>query len=165
MRALGLRLAKGEKPFETYDPNLYWSFEENGLEEFGNACLALAIQHADDKPYQDQLTTALKNSRWAGAGAQLERRVEPASPTAGTSTDAGTPGRPVLPWANLLPEVRLIASCESVTCVARDERFVYAGQPWGVAVYDFKGAPVTRILLGTEVAALVATQQHVWVGT
>jgi ligand-binding sensor domain-containing protein len=49
--------------------------------------------------------------------------------------------------------------------VARDERFVYAGQPWGVAVYDFKGAPVTRILLGTEVAALVATQQHVWVGT
>ena len=165
LRALGLRLAKGEKPFETYDPNLYWSFEENGLEEFGNACLALAIQHADDKPYQDQLTTALKNSRWAGAGAQLERRAGPASRTAGTSTDAGTPGRPVLPWANLPPEVRLTASCESVTCVARDERFVYAGQPWGVAVYDFKGAPVTRILLGTEVAALVATQQHVWVGT
>ena len=50
LRALGLRLAKGEKPFQTYDQNLYWSLGENGLEEFGNACLALAIQHADDKP-------------------------------------------------------------------------------------------------------------------
>jgi len=49
--------------------------------------------------------------------------------------------------------------------VVRDERFVYAGQPWGLAVYDFQGAPVTRIVLGSEVTTLVATQQHVWVGT
>ena len=95
----------------------------------------------------------------------MERRVEPASRTAGADTGAGTPGRPVLPWANLPPEVRLIASCESVTCLAHDERFVYAGQPWGVAVDDFKGAPVTRILLGSEVTTMVTTQQQVWVGT
>ena len=165
LRALGLRLAKGEKPFEKYDQDLYWSLGENGLEEFGNACLALAIQHADGKAYQEELAGALKNSRWVGARAQLERRAEPASRPSGIPTGAGTAGRPVLSWANLPPEVRLIASCESVTCVARDEQFVYAGQPWGVAVYDFKGAPVARILLGSEVTAMVVAQQQVWAGT
>jgi HEAT repeat protein len=161
LRALGLRLAKGEKPFEKYDQNLYWSLGENGLEEFGNACLALAIQHADGKAYQEELAAALKESRWSGARAQLERRLGRASLWA----DTGTNRTPALAWANVPGEVRLVASCETVTCLARDERFVYAGQPWGVAVYDFQGAPVTRILLGSEVTTMVVTQQQVWVGT
>ena len=42
---------------------------------------------------------------------------------------------------------------------------VYAGLPWGVAVYDFNGAPVTRIVLGSAVTAMVATAAQVWVGT
>ncbi|MCX6873985.1 MAG: HEAT repeat domain-containing protein [Verrucomicrobia bacterium] len=158
LRALGLRLAKSERPFEKYDPNLYSSFGDNGLEEFGNACLALAIQHADDKAYQHDLAAALQDSRWTGARAQLERRV-------GSTANTEPGGTAVPPWANVSREVTLIASCESVTCMARDEQFVYAGQPWGVAVYDFKGMPVTRIVLGRAVTAMVATGQHVWVGT
>ena len=63
------------------------------------------------------------------------------------------------------PEVRLIASCESVTCMTRDDRFVYAGLPWGVAVYDFNGAPVTRIVLGSAVTAMLPPGSNVWVGT
>ncbi len=158
LRALGLRLAKGEKPFERYDPNLYWSHGENGQEEFGNACLALAIQHADTKACQDELAAALKTSRWAGARSQVERRT-------GTAAHAVTGKAPVTPWANVPAGVRLVASCESVTCVAQDGSFVYAGQPWGVAVYDGKGGPVTRILLGREVTAMVAAREQLWVGT
>lgn len=159
LRALGLRLARGEKPFETYDMNLYWSLGENGLEDFGNACLALAIQHADDKAFQEQLAAALKSSRWSGARIQLERRMgrkSHAQPVTVGMTNS---------WANVSPDVRIIASCESVTCVARDDRFVYSGQPWGVAVNDFKGSPITRIPLGCEVTSMVVTQQQVWAGT
>lgn len=171
LRALGLRLAAGGKPFEKFDPNLYWSLGENGLEEFGNACLALAIQHAADQAYQDQLAATLKEPRWAGARAQLDRRVH------GSGFDTAAPGRrgarenpaplrtEAATWANLPSGLRVVASCETVTTVAHDERFVYAGQPWGLAVYDFTGGPVTRLLLGSEVTTLVATQQQVWVGT
>ena len=156
LRALGLRLAKGDQPFENFDAyGSEWS-GENGREEFGNAGLALAIQHADDPAYQVQLAAALKTSRWGGARAQLERRTgaAPAAPE-GTSP----------PWANLPRDVRVIASCESVACVARNERFVYVGLPWGVAVYDFNGAPVTRILLGRSVTSLVAAGDQLWAGT
>lgn len=159
LRALGLRLARGEKPFEKYDVNLYWSLGENGLEDFGNACLALTIQHADDKAFQEQLAAALKTSRWSGARVQLERRM-------GTEPRARSGGGGMTnSWVNLSPDVRVIASGESVTCVARGDRFVYSGQPWGVAVYDFKGSAVTRVLLGCEVTSMVVTQQQVWAGT
>lgn len=156
LRALGLRLAKGDQPFENFDAQGSESSGENGREEFGNACLALAIQHADDPAYQAELATALKTSRWAGARAQLERRTGAAS---------AAPEGTSLPWANLPRDVRVIVSCESVACVARNERYVYAGLPWGVAVYDFNGTPVTRILLGRSVTSLAAAGNQLWAGT
>jgi HEAT repeat protein len=156
LRALGVRLARGDQPFENFDAyGSEWS-GENGREEFGNAGLALAIQHADDNAYQSQLAAALKTSRWVGARAQLERRTGAASAAHGGSSP---------PWANLPRDVRVIASCESVACVARNERYVYAGLPWGVAVYDFNGAPATRILLEKSVTALAAAGDQLWVGT
>lgn len=168
LRALGLRIAKAEKPFEKYDENLYSSFGENGLLEFGNACLALAIQHADAKPYQEELSAALKNSRWTGARAQLERRAGLAASLARPVRNPGsgaTGWQPVLPWANVPTNIEIFASCESVACVARDEAFLYAGMPWGVAVYDLSGTPVTRLALGASVQHLIATQHVVWAGT
>jgi HEAT repeat protein len=190
LRALGLRIAKGEKPFEKYDQNLYWSLSETSMEELGNACLALAVQHAEDKPYQGELLAALKTSRWVGARAQLERRVgqasrlspptpppqnatNPAAPDATgrmpvprpSAVPARTGGTPVLRWANVPDNVQICTSHEGITCLTRDERFVYAGTPWGLTVYDFKGGPVVRLALGAAVQAMVATQQQVWIGT
>ena len=158
LRALGLRIAQAHKPFGKPDDNNYHPFGSNGPEEFGNACLALAIQHADNNTYLAKLAAALESSRWTGARAQLDRKMHgfPAG-------DIG--GRPVPPWADLPPDVRVVVSCESVTCMARDEAHIYAGLPWGVAVYDFKGDPVTRILLGIPVTALVAAGDDVWAGT
>jgi len=158
LRVLGLRLAQAGKPFEKFADNAYNFSGNNGPEEFGNAYLALAIQHGDNKTYLAELATALKSSRWAGARAQLDRKLN--------GIPADNPGtRKVSPWANLPPAARLVASGESVTCVARNDSHVYAGQPWGVAVYGFNGNPVTRILLGSAVTALVTAGQDVWAGT
>lgn len=181
LRALGLRIASGEKPFEKFDQNYYPSFGQNSVEEFGNACLALAVVYADDEAYQTQLAAALKDSRWAGARAQLERKVGQASRLSQSAPNAvvapgaskkphasqssGTGGMSVRPWANLPEGVQVFASCETILCAERDEQHVYAGHPWGLAVYDFNGTPVTRILLGSEARTIITEPRAVWVGT
>ena len=60
LHAQALRIARGEKPFEKYDQNLYGAMDTNDLEEHGNACLALAIQHADDGKHQAELRQAIE---------------------------------------------------------------------------------------------------------
>ena len=164
LRALGLRLAKEEKPFEHFDSAEYYPGGENGVEDFSLACLSLAIEHADNPAYRDQLAAALKTSRWAGARAQLARRMDnPSGATAAKQPSRAGAVRGV--WANLPSGVRVVASTESVTCQARDEHYIYSGQPWGIAVYMLDGSPVTRILLNREVACLLAAPPHLWVGT
>lgn len=157
LRDLGLRMAREEKPFGDPDWRAYDRIGSNGQEEYGNACLALAVQHADDPAYQTELATALETSRWAGARSQMARRMgnAPKPKTGGASP----------PWANLPPDTRVIVACESVACVARSERYVYTGMSWGVAVYEANGAPVTRILLGNPATHLVAAEDQLWVGT
>jgi HEAT repeat protein len=156
LRALGLRVAKEEKPFADFDKHGYEGIGTNGREEYGNACLALAVQHAENPFDQKELAAALETSRWSGARAQLARRMAVAD--AGGATAAP-------PWANLPSGVRVVVSCESVACMAKDERYRYAGLPWGVAVYDMHGTPVTRILLGSVVTHLAAAGDQVWAGT
>ena len=68
-------------------------------------------------------------------------------------------------WANVPDGVRLIVSHQNVLCLARDDRHLYAGHPWGVAVYDLKGNPVTRIALAEAARALAARDGIVWAGT
>lgn len=156
LRATGLRIAREEKPFADF-ANGYDDYGRNGRQEYGNACLALAVRHADAPAYQAELAAALETSRWVGARSQLARRIgkAPEPKTGGASP----------PWANLPPNTRVIVSCESVTCAAKSERFIYTGTSWGVAVYDATGAPVTRILLGHAVTHLVAADDQLWAGT
>jgi HEAT repeat protein len=164
LRALGLRLAKGEKPFEQLESTQNYPGGENGAEDFCLACLSLAIEHADNPAYRDQLAAALKTSHWAGARAQLARRMDiPSGATAAKQPSSAGALRGV--WANLPSGVRVVASTESVTCQARDEHYIYTGQPWGVAVYSLEGSPVTRILLNREVTCLLVAPPHLWVGT
>ena len=163
LRALGLRIAKGEKPFESYDQNLYWSLSETSMDDLGNACLALAVQYADSRPYQEQLLAALKTSRWTGAQAQLARRTGLASGSTslgGANTNLATPA-----WANLPDGVQIFASHDHITTLARDDQFVYAGTRWGLTIYDFRGSPVARLALGAVPQTMVVTQQQVWLGT
>ena len=47
--------------------------------------------------------------------------------------------------------VTLIASAENVLSLSSDDRYVYAGQPWGLSVYDLSGTPVARVALGQAV--------------
>jgi HEAT repeat protein len=168
LRALGLRIARDEKPFDKYDQNLYWSLGETSMEELGNACLALAIQYAQDNSYQQQLSLALKNSRWAGAGAQLERRAggrKPGTPGEGPGLTNSEAARPALGWANVSDKIEIFASHRAVTCLACDDKFVYGGMSWGLTVYDLKGGPLARLALGCAVQTMVVTQQDLWIGT
>ena len=59
----------------------------------------------------------------------------------------------------------LLASNATVLSLAQDEHYVYAGQPWGVAVYDLKGEPVTRVALAQAANALAVANGMSWVGT
>ena len=155
IHALGVRIAKGEKPFGAVNSAQYEYRNANGLPERANATLAIAIQHADTEDQIDALKAALENSVWEGARAQLRRRIDP-----GKSDPLAEFG-----WANLPAGMQLVASTENVLALAQDDRHVYSGHPWGVAVHDQTGHPVTRIALGEAARSLVVLNQHVWVGT
>ena len=160
LRALGLKLAKRQPPFDEFEQNLYFYFGDNGRDEFVNATLGLAIQHAEDKDYQKELAAALRTSPWKASLAQLERR---------RAHEAGTiksvPMRPAVKWANVPEGVELFVSCENVRSLAKDENFLYAGQPWGLAVYDFNGNLVNCVALGQPVTAMLVSPEGIWAGT
>ncbi|HEV7403870.1 MAG TPA: HEAT repeat domain-containing protein [Chthoniobacteraceae bacterium] len=157
LAALGLRIARGDKPFGALDGERFRYRNEADAPEFADAALAVAIEHAVDEPAQTALAAALKASPWTGARAQIERRI------------AGAwkpfPGAQKQSWANSPAGAELLASDENVLCLARDDRFFYSGHPWGVAVWDFAGAAVTRLALGEAVGALAVVHGHVWAGT
>ena len=159
LRALGLRVAQSEKPFNIRKLDQFAHRDGNDLPEDVNACLSLAVQHADDAHSQTALEEALQGKPWPWTGAlrQLSRRRA---------------GRIEIPaglkpfgWANAPEGVTLIASNENVLSLARDDKYVYAGHPWGIAVYDFAGEPVTRVALATAARELLTHAGHLWAGT
>lgn len=159
LRRLGLRIAAGEAPFGGWwdlDRSQYQYRDENQLPEDLNACLALVVQHADD-PTLAALDRLWKDRADFPARRQLARRRAGTLRAAGDAKDLG--------WANCPRGVRIIAGDGNVLCLARDRRFIYAGHPWGLAVYDIEGNPVTRIALGEAALALAARDGVVWAGT
>ncbi|MEI8380836.1 MAG: HEAT repeat domain-containing protein [Planctomycetota bacterium] len=155
---LGLRIARGEKPFDAQTQR--WNsrgLNERESEDWGNACLALAIQYADDPAGQQQLADALRDSHWSAARNQLARRMAgPWKPLA--------PVQPI-PWANAPAGVTLLVSHHNVLSLAHDAKFVYAGFPWGIAVYTHSGRIVTQIALEEAARTLAVMPGRVWVGT
>ena len=153
LRALGLSIAAGEKPF-----GAWWTKkpEKDRLGEDLNASFALLIQHADTETLQ-QLSLSWKERGDFPAARQLARRI------AGTfvgPADGKDPG-----WANLPEGVRAIVSQETVLALARDTRYLYSGHPWGVAVYQLDGTPVTRIALAEAANSIAVGEGIIWVGT
>ncbi|MBC7822215.1 MAG: hypothetical protein IAG10_35470, partial [Planctomycetaceae bacterium] len=155
LQALGLRIARAEKPFEVGDLSQHQHRDKSGLPESANAALALTVQHADTPEKRETLGAALEKSPWTAAREQFRRRWH-----AGKAEPVASFG-----WANLPAGVRVIASNENVLALANDDRYVYAGHPWGIAVYDFKGQPVTRVALGEAALTLVTLDGNVWAGT
>ena len=155
---LGLRIARGEKPFDAQTQR--WNsrgVNERESEDWGNACLALAIQYADNPAGQQQLVDALRDSHWSAARNQLARRIAgPWKPLA--------PAQPI-PWANAPAGVTLLVSHHNVLSLAHDAKFVYAGFPWGIAVYTHSGHIVTQIALEEAARTLAVMPGRVWVGT
>lgn len=155
---LGLRIARAEKPFDAQTQR--WNsrgLNERESEDWGNACLALAIQYADDPAGQQQLADALRNSHWTAARNQLARRMAgPWKPGASVQPS---------PWANAPAGVTLLVSHHNVLSLAHDAKFVYAGFPWGIAVYTHSGRVVTQIALEEAARSLAVMPGSVWVGT
>ncbi len=162
LQALALRVARHDKPFEQYqNQNDYGSF--NGMTEHANAMLALAIQDARDDKTLDALATALDKSPWQSARAQLARRM--AQTANAKMVNAKTAAASTFGWANLPPGVQLLACNDNVLSLCRDRARVYAGHPWGVAIYDLEGRPVTRVALGEAALDLAVCGGALWVGT
>ncbi len=152
---LALRLAKGRAPFQEVPKRRDHS--ENGPRESGLAALSLAISNLRDPHALDALEAALVASPWTDALRQLRRRRGQGFPS--------TPAFKPFPWVNLPQGVTLLASLDDVLDLTRDDRHVYSGHPWGVAVHDFSGRPVVRIPLGRAVTRLVVVQGALWAGT
>ena len=155
LHTLALRIARAEKPFAAANSSDSEYRQANGIPERANAALANAVQHADTRQKREELMTALAESVWQGARAQLLRRSEDNAPQP----------EPAIPWANLPAGIELIASTENVLALAHDDRYVYSGHPWGVAVHDHTGLPATRIALGEAARALVVINDQIWVGS
>lgn len=156
VQALAMRIARGDKPFDVRDFDRF-SYRDNAdVPELANAALAIAIQLATDKKTQLALFNALKNSRWTEARAQIERRMNGEKPVAVA---------PAFGWANLPKGVQLLASNRNVLSLCHDQNRIYAGHPWGVAVYDFDGKPVTRVATGAAAISMAICNGALWVGT
>lgn len=69
-----------------------------------------------------------------------------------------------IPWGGPVG-VEVIVSDENVTDLARNDTHIFAGQPWGVSVYDFDGQLLRRLILGEAALQLLATENELWVGT
>ena len=158
LRALGLRIASGEKPFDMIrqcDLSQYRYRDSNSLPEDMNACLALAIQHADSSMFST-LEAALAQTPREPAKAQLARRKAGGwRPSAGADIE----------WANLPRGVRALACNENVLSLAVDGGYIYAGLPWGIAVYTHQGEPVVRVALATAALDVLSHYGLLWVAT
>ena len=155
--AMGLRVARGDKKFAAGRDETWRYRGENKAPEYAAACLALLIQHAGDDKTRPAVEEALKACPWPGAREQWARR----------RAGGIKPPRDLTPigWANAPEGVTLLASNTDVHALARDDRHVYAGHPWGVAVYDLQGRPVTRIALGASIGTLAVHGGWLWAGS
>jgi hypothetical protein len=154
LEALALRMARREKPFTNYPSDQYEYRERNGVPEFANDALSLAVALAD-KQALPALAEALATSPFAGPAAQAQRRLAESWPAA--AADFG--------WTGVPAGVRVVASGENVLSLCRDERRLFAGQPWGVSVYDLTGKPITRVALGTGARDLAVAGGALWAAT
>ncbi|MCX7044492.1 MAG: HEAT repeat domain-containing protein [Candidatus Sumerlaeota bacterium] len=153
LRALGLRLAKGEKPFEAWwnkDENETRYRDANDWPEDLNGALALLIQFADDKT-QTQLNEIWKSLGDFPAKRQLARRREVA-PTADSLEGMDT--IMAQRWNSIPKGVWLYASLEDILSMQPADDYFLVGTPCGISLYDIKGRLYTRIPLGGEIHAL-----------
>ncbi len=128
---------------------------ENDWPEDVNACLALLVDEADAAALA-RLDGMWKPLPDCPAKRQLNRRLAHGLPAA-QAADIG--------WQHLGAGVRLLAASANVRALARDDKYVYVGHPWGVEVYDPAGEPLTRIALGEPVEALAWAAGAIWAGT
>ena len=152
LRVLGQRIAAKETPFE-YDDWRHRNHYEGP--DYRNACLALAIEHGDAASL-GALAESLVGPENAAARSQLEKRTAvrwPPSP------------EPGIGWANLPEGVTALVGHGEVLSLAHDARHLYAGMPWGVAVHDHEGEPVTRVALEEAVLHLAVQGENLWAGT
>ena len=158
LRALGLRLAKGDKPFGQWwklDEEEVGYRDENRWPEDLSAALAVVIRNADAELLAEMQRLWVRLPDFP-AQRQLARRQG----AAWAAQDL-----PVFGWANLPVGLQAIASLDNVADLACDAEYLYAAHPWGVAVYDHQGRGVTRVALGHPVAALACAHSLVWAGT
>jgi len=159
LRTLGRRIAMEEKPFQkwhTIDLERYAYTDYNNVPQDLNACLALVVQHASSDGLKD-IQSAWQSFPDFPAKRQLQRRIAGALKMQSN--------RAHFKWANLPSDTQLITSLNNVLCLARDDTYIYAGHPWGIAVYDFDGNGIIRIALSQSVTAIAARDGNIWAGT
>jgi len=154
LHALGLRMVLQQKPFTNQD------FENEWFLKNLNDCFSLLLQYADAE-LLDQLELLWRDYPNLPVKHQLARRK-----SGGFNQIVKLKKIFSWRWFPKLPlGTQLIVSHENVLSLSRDEKYIYAGHPWGIAVYDFQGQGVISIALEAAVSALAANDGFIWAGT
>jgi hypothetical protein len=155
--ALGLSMASGEVPFDNWQQMYpYFFTNQDKPSRYFHAGLFRLVHYADDE-LLEKLAKIWAAYPELPAYQQLVRRTNKNPPESKEPEKGG--------WANLPAGDRFLVSDENVLALARDKQYFYAGYPWGVAVYDFQGNPVTRLALPSKVVLLAAGQGSLWIAT
>lgn len=157
---LGMRIAKGEKPFDKWwadnNQEQYTYRDENKLPEDVNAALSLLIQYADGEKL-NKLESLWKNLPDCSPVRQVKRKLRKSFDLAKESK--------TFAWSNIPEGVELLTSNENVLSMTYDAKHVYVGHPWGVAVYDLKGNLIIKVPMATSALHLEICGGKLWVGT
>ncbi|MBX7223737.1 MAG: hypothetical protein K1Y36_27735, partial [Blastocatellia bacterium] len=153
---LALQLAKAEAPFQAADSGVSLSPESWAS---GYAALSLALQNVTEPVQRQLLEAALKTSLWAES---LPPGLSPNK--AGTAQNSGSLVE-MTPVYAAQSDIRAVVSYQNVLCLSHDEKHLYVGHPWGVAVRDWEGNLKKTVVLGQAVTALAAEPEAIWVGS
>ncbi|NNE93996.1 MAG: tetratricopeptide repeat protein, partial [Verrucomicrobiales bacterium] len=152
METLGLRMAAAEAPFGSPDP-----YNDGGHDQ---RAMAFLISHASADALA-KLDEILTGENWKRGRKQLDWTLAGGVESAVENLKAEVAEVP----SNLPEAVRSLVSDENVTDLTRNDSFVFAGQPWGVSVYDFDGKLQRRVFVGDAPLRMAANSEVLWIGT
>lgn len=147
METLGLRLAAAEPPFRAPDSNSRGHHERAMAYLISESSEATLEKLAPLLEGDDDWKTARQHLAWVMAGG-VKGDIERAAARPAVAHDEA-----------------LIVSFENVLELARNDRFVFAAHPWGVAVYDHDGNRQHHFALDEAALHLAATDDELWIGT
>lgn len=162
--ALMYQVANGEPPFDRFEANWPNPVHLNQV----NLAIGIALNNLKNPAQVTRLQTVYDQLPWRRSKKQSFFTTEVNPTTLPKDWKSGyflnTHLATIEPGTTSTgPQV--LVSFGMVTALCRNDRWMFVGHPWGVAIRDFKGNLVRCLALGEGPRTMVADAQALWVGT